>query len=78
MVIALQEISVNSGAAMVHASITVILFCLGAFLLSLGFICELIYAKGDLKIADLVPLTARVCTQHDEPPSSSPASTTIQ
>lgn len=44
----------------VLASIALLLFCLGVFLISLGFICELIYSKGDLKIAELAPLTARI------------------
>lgn len=67
MIVALNEISIDSRASMVYASITVILFCLGAFLLSLGFICELIYARGDLKISELVPLTARVRTAKPQP-----------
>lgn len=76
MVVALKEISVNSDASMVYASITVILFCLGAFLVSLGFICELIYAKGDLKIAELVPLTARVRNPRSVAPDRVPSSIT--
>lgn len=45
--------------ALVIASTSIIFICLGVFLLSLGFICELAYAKGDLRIPDLAPLTAR-------------------
>ncbi len=47
-------------AAMVSMTIAVILLSLGAFILALGFICELIYDKGDIKIKELAPLTVRM------------------
>lgn len=46
--------------AMVSMTISVILFTLGAFIIALGFICELIYEKGDVKIKELAPLTVRM------------------
>ena len=52
--------ALHSEVPIVIASIALLLFCLAAFLISLGFICELIYSKGDLKIAELAPLTAKV------------------
>ena len=46
--------------SMVSMTIAVILFTLGAFIMALGFICELIYEKGDVKIKELAPLTLRM------------------
>lgn len=50
----------NNEQPMVSMTIAVILTSLAAFILALGFICELIYEKGDVKIKELAPLTIRM------------------
>jgi len=44
----------------ISSSIALIFFSFGIFMLSLGFLCELIYQKGNLKINQLVSLTSKV------------------
>jgi len=44
----------------ISSSIALIFFSFGVFMLSLGFLCELIYQKGNLKISQLVSLTSKV------------------
>lgn len=39
-------------------------FTLGAFLVSLGFLCELIYQQGSLNVGELALLTAKIQTQN--------------
>lgn len=56
IIVALQLISGEK--IVVMSSITVIFFALGVFMISLGFLCELIYQKGSLKINELSLLTA--------------------
>lgn len=51
---------VSGDNIVISAAITLIFLSFGAFMLSLGFLCELIYQKGDLKINRLALLTARV------------------
>lgn len=53
-------LQLNDVGSMVSTTIAVILFSLGAFIMALGFICELIYEKGDIKIKELAPLTIRM------------------
>tara|TARA_R110001592_G_scaffold363375_1_gene686361 strand:+ start:1031 stop:2026 length:996 start_codon:yes stop_codon:yes gene_type:complete len=59
----------------ISSSIALIFFSLGVFMLSLGFLCELIYQKGDLKINQLASLTSKVL-QH--PPTTSQSNTLPQ
>lgn len=44
---------------LVAGTIAVLMLCLSGFLIALGFVTEMIYARGDVKIADLAPLTSR-------------------
>lgn len=53
----------NNEQAMVSMTVAVILTSLAAFILALGFICELIYEKGDVKIKELAPLTIRMAQE---------------
>lgn len=50
---------VANESPLVAGTISVIMLCLSGFLVALGFITEMIYARGDVKIADLAPLTSR-------------------
>lgn len=54
------KLMLDGGSPMVAMTISVVLLTLAAFVLALGFICELIYEKGDIKIKDLAPLTVRM------------------
>ncbi len=54
------HLMLNNEQPMVSMTIAVILISLAAFILALGFICELIYEKGDVKIKELAPLTIRM------------------
>jgi glycosyltransferase involved in cell wall biosynthesis len=51
---------INNDKTMVMASITMVFLSLGGFILSLGFLCEMIYQKGSLKINKLALLTADI------------------
>jgi len=51
---------VNGDNTMVMTSISLIFFSLGAFILSLGFLCEMIYQKGTLQINEIALLTADI------------------
>jgi len=51
---------------MVMSAITLIFFSLGIFTISLGFLCELIYQKGTLKINELALLTADFSTKNKQ------------
>ncbi len=52
---------ISSGdSAVISATILIILMNLALFLVSLGFICELIYNKSPLDLSKIAPLTARV------------------
>jgi len=50
----------------ISATVTLLFFTLGAFTISLGFLCELIYQKGNLKINQLALLTSTTNTQLSE------------
>lgn len=54
---------INGNNTMVMASVSLIFFSLGAFTLSLGFLCEMIYQKGILKINEIALLTANINQQ---------------
>ena len=54
----------ENDTAVIYASSGLLLTSLGVFLLSLGFLCELAYAKGDIKVPDLVALTSRTHTAY--------------
>jgi len=54
------HLMLNNEQGMVSITIAIILTSLAAFILALGFICELIYEKGDVKIKELAPLTIRM------------------
>ena len=45
----------------IMTTIGLLFFSLGVFLVSLGFLCELIYQKGSLKVGELALLTANIC-----------------
>lgn len=57
--LALQR-AAEGRSAVIFGSMSLLLLSLGGFVVALGLICELIYARGRLKISGLAPLTARI------------------
>jgi glycosyltransferase involved in cell wall biosynthesis len=57
--------ALNGENIVISASIALIFLSLGVFTLGLGFLCELIYQKGNLKINKLAMLTANVSSENN-------------
>ena len=55
-----MERTFQNQSGVVPGSISLLLLSLSVFILSLGLICELIYARGNLKLSDIAPLTSRI------------------
>lgn len=59
-VLATLVLLVQGKTILIYSSIVVLLLSSVVFLMSLGFICELIYSKGNVKIDGLAALTSRI------------------